>query len=380
MSYSDGEKICQTNNATLVSIHYAEEQNFLAHYIFTKKKTVDNVWIGAKYDKDGKTFYWVDRTTLSTKSSFSNWALGNPKNLTDYCVQMHSDVGSVGKWVDEPCARKNLVACQRPVPLPETLISETVVELKHLLQLVSGELTETSNRLTKTEVLLENTEKRLTQVENRLSKTEAVLAKIETNHDQNSNSKLVKVEEELKKTEGALTKTENSLSSLSIRLAKAEAILALNQQQKSSIDSVIPIGFIYVQLPKDKAPAELWPTLTWQEVSDDYEGVFFRVSGGDAAAFGEVQEAHAPRLSSVGMSHMSYQQQHIHHGRAVDWSSYSKATIHPSGEWSEPVMTGCLVQTTDALFMRFKTTGTSGNSMTEVRPRNMAVKVYRRTA
>ncbi|KAH9399995.1 hypothetical protein TYRP_001549 [Tyrophagus putrescentiae] len=53
----------------------------------------------------------------------------------------------------------------------------------------------------------------------------------------------------------------------------------------------VPIGFIYVQLPKEKSPQEIWSSeLKWTDISTTYESIFFRVAGNQAAAFGTVQE------------------------------------------------------------------------------------------
>ncbi len=56
----------------------------------------------------------------------------------------------------------------------------------------------------------------------------------------------------------------------------------------NTIKNPFPIGFIYVQLPNEKSPTEIWPWMTWNEVSSAYAVVFFRVSGGNAASFGQV--------------------------------------------------------------------------------------------
>ncbi len=286
-SYSNAENVCQTNNATLVSIHYAEEQNFLSNYIFTKKKAVDNVWIGAKF-VGNKLYQWADHTTVSTKNGFTNWAAGCPKNLTDFCVEMHADVGSVGKWVDEPCAKKNLVLCQKTPAASLKLIAETMIELKHSLQQTA--------------------------------------------------SRLVAAEREL-------------------------------EQLKNESASAIPIGFTYVQLPKDKAPAELWPSMTWTEVSSDYEGVFFRVAGGDAADFGETQAATAPQLETVHVGDTAHKVNPDQKNLAYNHN----LTIPGTGEWSDAIVSGCYYST--PLYMSFK-----HSEGVEVRPKNMAIKVFRRTA
>ncbi|KAH9409843.1 hypothetical protein TYRP_023674 [Tyrophagus putrescentiae] len=221
-TFNDAEKLCQTNNSTLVVIHFAEEQNFLANFLFTKKKVVDNLWIGAKFIGNG-LFQWEDHTTVK---DYNNWAPGYPRNLTDHCVQMFADEPNKGKWTDEPCARRNLVICQRTPPPSLRLLAETVIELKHTLQQTASKLVETEKTLT-----------------SELAQT---------------NKKVAKLEKES-----------------------------------------IPIGFTYVQLPKDKAPGELWPSMTWTDISSEYEGVFFRVVGGGADNFGAVQQENAPRLEMV---------------------------------------------------------------------------------
>jgi hypothetical protein len=61
----------------------------------------------------------------------------------------------------------------------------------------------------------------------------------------------------------------------------------------------VSFGFIYVQLPNEKSSTEIWPWMTWNGVSSAYAGVFFRVTGGEAKSFGEVQEDNSPQLLSV---------------------------------------------------------------------------------
>ena len=60
----------------------------------------------------------------------------------------------------------------------------------------------------------------------------------------------------------------------------------------------VPIGFIYTQLPNEKLPTEIWttPFIKWSDISSHYEGIFFRVSGGDSAPFGLLQQDYAPHI------------------------------------------------------------------------------------
>lgn len=50
-----------------------------------------------------------------------------------------------------------------------------------------------------------------------------------------------------------------------------------------TLDSFYPIGYVYTQYPQQTAPAELFPDFTWTELN--YDGAFFRSSGGNADAF-----------------------------------------------------------------------------------------------
>ena len=61
----------------------------------------------------------------------------------------------------------------------------------------------------------------------------------------------------------------------------------------------VPIGFTYVQLSYEKEPGDIWPWMIWKDVSKEYSGVFFRVVGGDADSFGEVQKENAIRIDKV---------------------------------------------------------------------------------
>ena len=54
---------------------------------------------------------------------------------------------------------------------------------------------------------------------------------------------------------------------------------------KEFVDTItVPIGFIYMQLPDQETPANLFGG-TWQNISSGYSSLFFRVEGGSAAAF-----------------------------------------------------------------------------------------------
>ncbi|CAG2111541.1 unnamed protein product [Medioppia subpectinata] len=59
----------------------------------------------------------------------------------------------------------------------------------------------------------------------------------------------------------------------------------------------VPIGFIYIQLPNQTDPKYLWPKYTWEDVTSNYAGHFFRAEGGGSLGFEQgTQSENAPRL------------------------------------------------------------------------------------
>lgn len=134
--------------------------------------------------------------------------------------------------------------------------------------------------------------------------------------------------------------------------------------------NLIPIGFIYVQLPKQTAPEDIWSWGTWKDVSSDYAGVFFRVEGGNAASFGDVQNQTSPRITSVTENYGG-------NGGSNDFKD--TIDIYANNEYSSHVYsavhyTSSLQGYQDGyLGLSFK------QSADEVRPRNMAIRIWKRT-
>ncbi|CAG2114635.1 unnamed protein product [Medioppia subpectinata] len=131
-----------------------------------------------------------------------------------------------------------------------------------------------------------------------------------------------------------------------------DAKIALLEQTK------VPIGFIYTQLPDQADPKTLWPTYTWSDVTATYAGQFFRAEGSGSLAFGKgVQAENSPRLSNV------------HYESTVD---YAKDITLIPGEWSKYIYSGSEITGATDYFLKFWMTGG------EVRPRNQAVRIFRR--
>ena len=61
--------------------------------------------------------------------------------------------------------------------------------------------------------------------------------------------------------------------------------------------SLIPMGFLYTQLPEQSTPQELWPDMVWAEVTQKYAGLFFRAEGKNSEPFGKIQQANQSLIS-----------------------------------------------------------------------------------
>ena len=153
----------------------------------------------------------------------------------------------------------------------------------------------------------------------------------------------------------------------------------------------LSLGFIYVQLPKEKAPAELWPSFKWADISATYDSTFFRVAGSAAAPFGSVQQQQGPPFIDAILWDSCH----------LTWLDSNRIGCYPDEEeeqpdnalnrtdlyggksgWSPAIWTAFnYPQVPDnnkkpavANYHRYHVS----NAGAEVRPRNMAVKVWRR--
>ena len=124
----------------------------------------------------------------------------------------------------------------------------------------------------------------------------------------------------------------------------------------------VPIGFIYIQVSGQSDPQTLWPSIQWQDVTESYAGQFFRAEGGGSAGFGEVQEQQTQSLNI--------------------WTAGSGGHIFHSQEYrvtSSP---------NDAYIFTGADNGVPENyyglriyqGSEEIRPRNQAVRIWKRVA
>jgi len=104
--------------------------------------------------------------------------------------------------------------------------------------------------------------------------------------------------------------------------------------------------------------------MQWADVSATYAGVFFRVEGGGSAAFGQTQQENAPHLTKV------------EYGYFNNIDGINRPIETNSDQTSEWIRSGYYTNTISnpiSTALRFTLSGG------EVRPNNMAVKVWKRT-
>ena len=68
----------------------------------------------------------------------------------------------------------------------------------------------------------------------------------------------------------------------------------IEKEMKLSNVSIFPLGFVYTHLPEQSSPQTLWPHMSWTDVTEQYAGLFFRVEGNVSLPFGKVQDVKSP--------------------------------------------------------------------------------------
>ena len=136
------------------------------------------------------------------------------------------------------------------------------------------------------------------------------------------------------------------------------------------------IGSIYVQYPNELSPDKIWFIASWQNISSNYAGAFFRAAGGNAQGFdnqssaqGDLVKNHAhPMTHKHGMRHR--------HGLGIQVGSYG-GTFGSGIAVEGSSNTGWYEGSTDDY-----TGSTSDNASggVENRPTNYTVQIWKRIA
>ena len=140
---------------------------------------------------------------------------------------------------------------------------------------------------------------------------------------------------------------------------QGEKIKSLEQKLEDQSSLVtFPLGFLYTQFPNQTSPVELWPHLSWADVTEEYSGLFFRAEGTGSEPFGKIQQSNQTHISSYKWrvfyerNDKTMYDQFIYEMTEGTWSSIERG-------WGL------------ADFGLFQTKG-------EVRPKNTAIKIWKR--
>ena len=251
---------CKALDSTLITIASGTEQKFLSSYLVKHRNVSGNVWIGLEYN-NGK-FSWMDGTIFH----YQNWDENSVKDGNNKCVDMFINDSDLGQWMDDNCNKKYLIACQKK-QATKTILSEEVKNLTNVIEKQQNEIKSHQSSIERQQNELKNQQSLIEKQQNQL-----------TNQQTQINSQ------------------KNELQN-----AKKDIVNQQNQFniQQQEIESLIPIGFLYTQLPEQSSPQQLWPSLQWTEVTQSYAGLFFRAAGGSASSYGSLQSASSPHLTQI---------------------------------------------------------------------------------
>ena len=138
---------------------------------------------------------------------------------------------------------------------------------------------------------------------------------------------------------------------------------AIDNIEEKVKNSIIPIGFIYTQLPNQSAPHEMWTNTSWTEVTHEYSGLFFRAEGGDSESFGILQQAKQERLNKWEASFVAI-------------SSSSKAK--DNGDFGSNQTTKISYHDSNYNYNYAITELSLISNESDIRPKNTAIRIWKR--
>ncbi|CAG2174544.1 unnamed protein product [Oppiella nova] len=244
----------------------------------------------------------IEGITQDMTAGYSNWVEGSPQEewYSRSCVQISISSYNYGKWFDEPCSRRALVVCERR---QEWTIHTLSTALENVTNLLSRQ--------------------------------------------QEVNARQWEVIEELRQNMTYIIS-----QSIDTNISKVA-----NDRDLQSTG--IPIGFIYIQLPNQSEPINLWPQTNWSDVTQLYSGLFFRAEGAGSLPFGQTQQANYSSIIATSVTLSD----------GVDVTDERMYAIR-EGQWSGTSVTTFMEIMALNSIRVFKTRG-------ENRPVNTAVRIWK---
>lgn len=191
------------------------------------------------------------------------------------------------------------------------------------------------------------------QLENLVTETSGRIGSLASLNTENKSNTVAAINEVLDKV-GNIQELETE--------DKTNAVAAINElvsiMKQTAFDAAHPVGDVYVQFPQQAEPTTLYNvngiTSTWEEL--DYNGAFFRSSGGLADNFIEADQALTPQAD-----------QNKKHRHSYGYPSYGKNE-------GDDASSSCYSWET------WNTGTTSYEGGDEARPVNFTVKIWKRVS
>ena len=258
---SEAKNNCSAIDSTLITIGSEKEEKFLSTLLAKYRGIAGNVWIGLEYV--GNNFTWIDGNDMS----YQNWDENAVKDGINKCVDMVTYESDFGKWIDDNCNKKYLIACQKKQDT-KTVLSQQVKNLTNVIE------------------------------------------KLEI-----------------------------------------------------KVNIMIPIGFLYTQLPEQSSPQQLWPSLQWTEVTQQYAGLFFRAEGSGSLPFGQTQPSNQSWISDIWSWSQNADKEDGRYPFNIGLKEGEWTSLYPAPKFQRLPM---------FYYLSFYTTSA------EVRPKNTAIKIWKR--
>jgi hypothetical protein len=97
VKFQEAEKFCESINATMISIHSAEENKFIRSYVEQQPEYSTKVWIGLKRNIS-QGFRWIDKSPFD----YSKWSINQPDNVGKGEPYSEMLINGYGLWNDAP--------------------------------------------------------------------------------------------------------------------------------------------------------------------------------------------------------------------------------------------------------------------------------------
>lgn len=147
--------------------------------------------------------------------------------------------------------------------------------------------------------------------------------------------------------------------------------------QEIAFNAAHPIGEIYIQFPGKEDPQTLYGRGSWDNISNEFAGLFFRAEGGDSGTFSTsevtVQGEGLPNITGSTWSSYYYRP-YLHQYGSFNNHVENDDNIHAAGEYDNTWAAGAWAD-----FDASKSNSIYGSS-SHVTPINTTIRVWQRTA